>query len=70
MILSRSSRTFFEALRRARLEPPAGNAEIGERFLDLLVRGIEHELVGLDVWYCRILDEAPDVRPPAAQEGE
>jgi hypothetical protein len=65
VITPRSSRTFFEALLRARLDPPVGNAEIGERYLDLLVRGIDHELVGSEFWYRRILDEAPDRRPSA-----
>ena len=68
MITPRSSRTFFDALWRARLESPAGNAEIGERFLDLLVLGIDHELVGTDVWYRRILGEAPDVQRPSAEK--
>jgi hypothetical protein len=48
----------FEALHRAHLEPPTSHAEIGERFLDLLVAGVDHELVG--VWYDRILSDAPD----------
>jgi len=61
MIASRSTRTFFEALHRARLDPPTSRAEIGERFLDLLVAGVDHELVGFETWYRRILDEAPDV---------
>ena len=45
MITPRSSRTFFDALWLAGLEPPTNNAEIGERYLDLLIRGIDHELV-------------------------
>jgi hypothetical protein len=70
VITSRSSQMFFEALVQARLDPPARKAEIGERHLDLLIRGIDHELVGEECWYRRILDEAQDVRPPAADEGE
>jgi hypothetical protein len=68
VIRPRASRTFFDALWRARLEPPVRNAEIGELFLDLLVLGIDHELVGSDVWYQRILSEAPDRRRPSAEQ--
>jgi hypothetical protein len=69
MITPGSSRTFFDALWRARLDPPASNAEIGERFLDLFLLGIDHELVGSDVCYSRMLNEAPDVqRLPTQQE--
>jgi hypothetical protein len=67
VIASRSRRTFFDALYLARLPEPTRRAEIGERFLDLLVAGIDHELVGFDVWYDRILGDAPDV---AADAGE
>jgi hypothetical protein len=64
-----SSRTFWDALWRARLEPLGDNAQIGERFLALLILRIDDELVGSDVWYRRILDDAPDVPcPPAQQE--
>ncbi len=34
---------------------------MGERFLDLLVAGVGHHLVGFGVWYDRILGDAPDV---------
>ena len=64
MISPQSERTFFEALYRAHLEPPTSRAEIGERFLDLLVAGVDHELVGSDTWYRRILADAPDVASP------
>ena len=68
MITPRSSRTFFEALELAGLEPPASHAEIGECFLALLVAGVDHELVGSDVWYRRIFEGAPDVGRPAAEK--
>jgi hypothetical protein len=61
MITTRSSRTFFEALHRARLTPPTSRDEIGERYLDLLVAGVDFELVGFDPWYLLILSYAPNV---------
>jgi hypothetical protein len=59
MIAPRSDRTFYEALELARLVPPTSRQEIGQRFLELLVAGIDHELVGSDTWYRRILEAAP-----------
>jgi len=49
------------------LPEPTCRAEIGERFLDLLVAGIDHDLVGFDVWYDRILGDAPDVVADAGE---
>jgi hypothetical protein len=59
VISPRSLRTFFDALDLAGFAPPARHEEIGERFLDLLVAGVDHELVGTDIWFRRILTEAP-----------
>jgi hypothetical protein len=59
MIAPRSDRTFYDALDLARLAPPTSRQDIGHRFLELLVAGIDHELVGSDTWYRRILEAAP-----------
>ena len=67
MIASRSRRTFYEALDLARLPAPTCRAEIGERFLDLMVAGVDHELVGFDVWYDHIRGDAPDVVADAGE---
>ena len=56
-IVSRSPRTFFTACDLARVAYPTTHAEIGERFLDLLVAGIDHELVGTETWLTRILGD-------------
>ncbi|MBI4179169.1 hypothetical protein HY522_07095 [bacterium] len=60
-----STRTFFEALDLAGLPHPSLPypgylAEIGDLFLSLLVAGVDHEVVGDETWYCRILGNAPD----------
>ena len=62
MITPRSYRTYFEALDRAGLAYPTCNQEHGERFLQLLVAGVDHELVDTEVWYRRIVEGAPDRR--------
>jgi hypothetical protein len=61
VISPRSTRTFFEAMDQVGLAHPTCREEIGERFLDLVVAGVDHDLVGSDVWYDRILKDAPDV---------
>lgn len=67
MISPRSSRTFFEARQLAGLAPPTCNEEFGSRLLDLLVAGIDHEKVGTEAWYRRILAEAPDAVLPLTE---
>jgi hypothetical protein len=60
MITPRSGRTFYEALTKAKLTPPRSEAEVGLRFLDLMVVGCDHELVGSPTWYRRLIETAPD----------
>jgi hypothetical protein len=62
VITPRSHRTYFEALDRVGLAHPACNQEHGELFLQLLVAGVDHELVDTEVWYQRIVEGAPDRR--------
>lgn len=60
MIEPRSDRTFYDALALAGLPAPTSLAGVGERFLDLLLLGLDHELTGSAPWLKRILADAPD----------
>jgi len=51
-----SYRTFYEALDRAGLAHPTSMSEVGVRLIELLVAGVDHELVGSETWYRRILE--------------
>jgi hypothetical protein len=61
VIATRPPRSFFEAMDKVGLAHPTSRQEIGERFLDLLVAGMDYDLVGSDVWYDRILRKVPAV---------
>jgi hypothetical protein len=65
------ARSFRAALRLAGLEAPAfkrGSVEyrrqVGERYLDLLVLGMEHRDVGSGRWYVWPLGGAPEGAEP------
>ncbi len=64
-LASHSKRSLDAACRLANLPVPQTADELGEAFLALLVRGIDHLHVGQPVWFKAILDRAPgDRRTP------
>ena len=66
MIVTRSRRSFAQALRRAGLEPPTEakrslehRQQVGRLLLELLVRGVDHRTVGSARWAVLILGFLP-----------
>jgi len=71
MIRPGSTRTFFEALGKAKLPHPTTHQEIGDAFFTLMILGIDHELVGSSNWYQKIEDASQrrDRGPERYREG-
>jgi len=52
-------RTFVDALKLAGLATPRNRQELGLRFFELLVLGIDHEFTGEMCWYQAVENTAP-----------